>query len=69
MIDVEIDSPVVEDSVAIEVAQPNEEDNKFDSTQASIEESKEVPAKTGKLTLTIESAKIQNIGKNTSVSA
>ena len=49
--------------------QENEEENKFDSTQASIEESKEIPAKPGKLTFTIESAKIPNIGKNTNVSA
>jgi hypothetical protein len=35
---------------------------------ASVEESKELPANSGKLTFTIESAKIQNFGKNSRVS-
>jgi len=35
---------------------------------ASVEESKELPANSGKLTLTIESAKLQNFGKNSKVS-
>ena len=67
--EVKTDSPVVQEDTTKEEVQPAADESNLDSTMASIEESKEVPPRSGKLTFTIESAKIRDILKNTRVSA
>ena len=67
--EVKTDTPVVKEDTTKEEVHPAAEESNLDSTMGSIEESKEVPPRSGKLTFTIESAKILDISKTTRVSA
>jgi hypothetical protein len=51
--EVKFDSPVVQEDTTKEDVQPTADESNLDSTVASVEESKELPANSGKLTFTI----------------